>query len=242
MGHTRQQYEDHIRARLGDLGVVQHISETSIPSALEAALATFSRDRPATRTHLFDGDGSTRTFDLLTGTAWQPGWSRLVRVEHPVGSIPPDLIDSQYWYTDETETTATLTLHEAPATGSDNLRITYLSTWPTPGDDPDTDTIPPLYFPAVCAKAAGEIARSKAVEYARQQSTSVAGDLYQRDASSLFEAARLLDKEYETTVLGRPDTPESAPNIGMAVIDVDVFPASLYHRRADYISDEALGG
>jgi hypothetical protein len=244
VGHSRQQYEDRIRARLGDLGVVQHIADPTIPLALETALATFAKDHPRARRQTYSGDGTTRLFDLLAGTStYQPGWSRITAVEHPTGTIPPELVEPSDYYTEEDDGTATLILHEAPATGTNNIRVTYLAPWPFPTDDPDDDPISDIYWPAICSLAAAELARGKAVEFARQASTSVAGDLFQRDATSLFEAATQLRKAYEATVLGRPtEEGGTATQVHMAVTDVDVFPNSLYHRREDYIAEEAAGG
>ena len=91
MGHTRQQYEDHIRARLGDLGVVQHISETSIPSALEAALDDIlARAQKSVR--IFDSAlgrdyNSTRRYDALRRFLLSNPRNRLQIVVHDTQSM-----------------------------------------------------------------------------------------------------------------------------------------------------------
>ena len=236
MTWSRSQYEDRIRDRLGDLGILQHIGEERIPLALERALSTLTKDRPAERTDTASGDGTAQTFDLAALDGWVAGWSRLISVEHPTGSIPREYVDSQaYAVWDDT-----LELEEAPAAGTDNIRLRFTGAWAFPDDDPadDTAAIPEPYAQAVADLAAANVAKGKAVEFARQQSTSVAGDLFQRDAAPLFEAARTWEKAYEDTVLGRAETPDSATPVAMATTDVDVFPASLFHRRADYIAEE----
>lgn len=239
MTWSRTQYEDRIRARLGDLGLIQHISEDRIPLALEQALATFTKDRPAELTGTFSGDGTTQTFDLATLTGWQAGWSTVLSVEHPTGSIPRRFVDSHdYDVIDDT-----IEFEDAPETGASNVRVRFAGAWAFPDDDPTNDdpAIPEVYAQAVADLAAAVIAKGKAVEFARQQSTSVAGDLFQRDAAPLFEAARTWEKAYTDTVLGRPAGEDTANQAHIAVVDVDVFPASIFHRRQDYINEEAFG-
>ena len=239
MTWNRQQYEDRIRDRLGDLGILQHISETSIPLSLEAALATFTKDRPREHRQTFSGDGANQTFDLGGDDAWAAGWSRVDSVEHPTGNIPKTLLNSHDWSTDLND----LLIISAPATGAGNIIVRHSALWDFPDDDAsdDTNPIPEVYTQAIADLAASRISRGKATEYARQQSTSVAGDLFVRDPAPLFQAAADWRKEYESTVIGRPDTEDGATQVAMAVETVDVFPASIFHRQADYISDEALG-
>ncbi len=238
MTWSRQQYEDRIRDRLGDLGVLQHISETQIPLALERAIATFTKDKPRVAIKTFSGDGSLQTFDLTTDPDWQDGWSRIKSTEHPTGDIPKTFLDSHGWEESEGE----LRITTAPAAGTDNIAVRFTALWAYPDDDPsdDLNPIPEVYAHAVADLSAAHVARGKAGEFARQQSTSVAGDLFQRDAAPLYEAATAWTKAYEATVLGRSE--DAAPQAVLDQSDVDVFPASLFHRRSDYISDEALSG
>ena len=240
MGHSRQQYEDRIRARIGDLGLIQHIAETQIPLGLEDALLRFSKDKPRVVSQLFSGDGANQLFDLTLDSAWELSWSRIIEVEHPTGSIPRVIVDSHGYEVDEE--TNLLTMILAPVTGVDNLKIKFTSTYPFPDDTKTTDLIADVYFNAIAAKAASTILRAKAAEYARRQSTSVAGDLFRYEPADLFEGANALSKVYTDTVLGRPEGEGVKGQVAMAVSDVDVFPASLFHRRTDYIEDEALGG
>lgn len=245
MTWSRSQYEDRIRARMGDLGILQHIAETQIPLALERAIATFTKDRPAIATNSFSGDGSIQLFDLTVGGAndtWLPGWSRIVSIEHPTGNIPRTFVDSHDYEVDYEEDD--LIFFAAPTIGTDNIKVKYTGAWGFPDDDPSDDTapIPEVYAQAIADLAAATIARAKATEFARQQSTSVAGDLFQRDAEPLFSAASAWEKAYKDTVLGRPTDEETKSQVYMTTADVDVFPASLFHRRAEYISEEALGG
>ncbi len=241
MGHTRSQYEDRIRARLGDLGLLQHIEETQIPLGLEDAILVFQKDRPRKATDsTFDGDGTIQTFDLTLVADWVPGWSRITTVEHPTGVIPRTVVDSHDYEVDEEEDD--LIFHVAPVAGTNNIKITFTAAWPFPDDTAATDLIPDVYFQAVTAKAAGTILRAKAHEFARQESTSVAGDLFRRDAGPLYQGANELDKVYTDTVLGRPAGEDTKSQVAIAVSDVDVFPASLFHRRDTYIAEEALGG
>lgn len=242
---SRQQYEDRMRDHLGDLGIIQHIPETSIPLALERALATFTKDRPRTAAHLLSGDGSTQSFNLLTGPTaapdWQDGWSRIQTIEHPTGDIPKTYLDRGHdWNLED----GVLEFTDAPATGTNNIKIRHTALWDFPDDDPsdDVNPIPEIYAHAIAALAASNLIRGKAVEFARQASTSVAGDLFQRDPEPLFTAAKELKSEYEDTVLGRSGDETTPSQLGYAVADVDVFPAALLHTRAEIIAEETLGG
>ncbi len=240
MTWSRQQYEDRMRDRLGDLGILQHIAETSIPLALERAIATFTKDRPRIAIQSFDGDGTNQTFDLLSDPDSQNAWSRIESIEHPTGDIPKTFLDSHGWEESEGE----LRITAAPATGTDNVVVRFLALWAFPDDDPDAEPnpIPEVYAHAIADLGAAGMARSKGAEYARQVSTSVAGDLFQRDPEPLFSAAADLTKSYEATVLGRPAGDDASPQVVLDQSDVDVFPASLFHRRSDYIRDESLSG
>lgn len=245
MTWSRQQYEDRIRDRLGDLGLLQHIPETSIPLALEKALSTFGKDKPRTAVHLLSGDGTKQEWDLLAGADpapdWQETWSRILSIEHPTGEIPREYLERGIDWTIED---GTLIFFSAPDTGTDNIRLRHTALWDFPDDAPgdDPNPIPEVYAQAIADLAAGNLIRGKAVEFARQQSQSVAGDLFQRDAGPLFQAADELKGEYEATVLGRPSGDEDgapAKQVAMAVTDVSVFPNSLFHQRHDLAESES---
>lgn len=239
MTWSRQQYEDRIRDRLGDLGVLQHISEERIPLALERAISTFTKDRPREASQSLSGDGTVQTFDLTADTSWVADWSRIISVEHPTGDIPRTLVDSHQWFLED----GNLIFVPVPASGTNNIKVRFTAAWAFPDDVPsdDLNPIPEVYSQAIADLSAAHVARGKANEYARQQSTSVAGDLFARDAGPLFDAARGWEQSYKDTVLGRADKAGQASQTAMAVTDVDVFPASVFHRRADYIEAEALG-
>lgn len=240
MTWSRSQYEDRIRDRLGDLGIIQHIDDTSIPLSLERALSTFAKDKPRTATHLLSGDGTTHEFDLTAGATaaadWQDGWSHILSIEHPTGNVPRTYLDRGHeWELED----GTLIFYTAPDTGTNNIRLRHTALWDFPDDDPsdDPNPIPEFYAQSIADLAAANLIRGKAIEFARQASTSVAGDLFQRDPSPLFQAAAELKGEYEETVLGRADEEARGSQIGMATSDIAVFPNSLFHQRADL--DEA---
>lgn len=238
MTWSRQQYEDAVRNHCGDLGILQHLEDSRIPLALRRALATFSKDKPRIAAATFSGDNTTRTFDLTGEADWQPGWSRVESVEHPTGEIPKRHVDSHYWHHDDD--TDTISFNDAPAVGTNNIRIRYTATWPLPDDAP-ADDAPPLhevFSEAIAELTASLVIRGVAIEYARQQSQSVQGNLYQRDPASLFSAATDLKKSYEQTVLGRPANETTASAIAMDVVDVDVFPDALLHTRDEVIEEE----
>lgn len=238
MTWSRQQYEDRIRGHAGDLGLLQHLEDTQITTALERALATFTNDKPRTAAQTFSGDNTTQTFDLTAAADWTAGWSQVASVEHPTGEIPKKFIDAHKW-THDTDTDDLL-IHDAPEAGTDNIKVRFTALWAHPDDDPsdDTNPIPEIYAQAIAELAAHHVIHAKATEFARQHSQSVAGNLYTRDAAPLFEAARNLKKAYEETVLGRPAGAGTASQIGLAVTDVDVFPDALLHTRDEVIAEE----
>lgn len=231
MGHTRTQYLDRIRNRLGDLNIIQHLAAAPFDLALEEALATYTKDQARYASFTATGDGSAYTYDLTADAdqPWVPGFSRVVDVEHPTGNRRRTMVDSRGYA--ERDGTVTL-LDVTPASGA-GLLIRYTTTWPHPDDDAATDLIPDVHFPAVTALAAAQLARGKAVEFARRQSNSVAGTAVTLDPQPLFDAARHLEKVYTDTVLGRSDTAGGGTSSGvaMAVSDMDIFEHTLFHRR-----------
>ena len=74
---------------------IQLVPATSIPIALEAALAEYATDFPREQAETFAGDGALYEFDLNTaGTPdaiddWIDRWSWLIRVEYPTGEREP---------------------------------------------------------------------------------------------------------------------------------------------------------
>lgn len=231
MGHTLGQWEDAIRARLGDLGVLQLVQIEQLPGSIEAALAEFSKDRPRHSSKSFTGDGSAYDHDLETpdsgeGT-FQPGWSRIVSVEWPTGEREPEWLDPSRYILYPADGYVVRFLYDTPGSG-DGVEITYTCQWPHPDKAAATDLIEDVYYHAVAALAAANLAQAKALEYARRQSSSVAGELFTHDPGPLFTAAKALRKTYADTVLGRG---AEDPGIGLRVVDMDVFPDAIFHRQ-----------
>ena len=233
MGFTRQQYEDRIRQRLGDFGVLQLISEEQIPLALEDAFTVVSKDEPREAFIDIAGDGATYSFDLTVGgsSEWEPRFSRIIELESPLGQRPRELLDVRE--ADVIDGT-TLQLDETTPAAGDTLRVRFTTSWPFPDDTAATDELTASWGQAVASLAAANVARAKAIEYARRQSNTVLGDTIQQDPDPLFEAARQLEKLYRDTVLGRRDSAGagSSSTIALAVSDIDILQEnSLFHRR-----------
>jgi len=141
MGHTRQQWEDRIRARLGDLGVVQAVPATRIPFALETAFAVVSTDRPYELVATLTGNGAL--YDL-TLTSWEDRWSRIIRVEYPAGEKEPVYLEARDYLV--LPGTTTFRLRSAVPTATETAKITYGARWPTPTDTASVDKIPTARF------------------------------------------------------------------------------------------------
>lgn len=232
MGWTKRQYEDRIRARLADLGVIQMVATLAVPFALEEALAVFIRDYPRVTSRTISGNGTTYTFDLtaVAGAPWLEGVSRLVDVEYPAGRRTREYVDARH--IDERDGVVTLT-DDTPLTG-ESVVIRFTTSWPNPTDDPDDDLIPEPFRIAVASKAAAILARTRALELARRRSTSVAGELIDHDPGPLFTAAAELESAYSRIVNGPTSSGGggSSSRLAMVVGDVQpVFPRSLFHQR-----------
>ena len=228
---TRQEWEDRIRAHLGDHGVIQHVSPTKIPFALETALAILSGDRPYEADATLAGDSST--YDL-TLTSWEDRWSRVLQVEYPTGQRTPIFLEDRR-YTVLRGTTTFRLLEDIPITG-ESAKVTYSIRWPMPDDTSGTDKIPTPWFEAVTSLAASRLVKSTAVEWARQTSAHVAGLTVDRDPQPLFSAAAMLKGMYDEVVLGIPESAagtaaEARSEIAYAQDDVDVFPDAIFRRR-----------
>lgn len=234
MGHTRQDWEDRIRARLGDHGVLQTIDTSRIALGLEEGLAILASDRPREITQTFNGDGDTYDFNL-TGTgddAFIDRWSQIVYVEYPAGQRIPVYLEARRYMVLPASDTVRL-LVDTPTTGTGNVKITYTARYPYPTDTATDDDVPGAWFEAVAALCASRAARDQAVAFARKQSAHVAGQQYERDPAPLFTAAKALKATYDQLVLGVGDGTGggTSSEIGYAVSDVDVFPNALFHRR-----------
>lgn len=232
MGYTRQQYEDRIRSNLGDLGVLQRVSAEQIPLAFEQALLEYSNDHPAEIVQTFAGDGTTYDFDLTADAAagYDTAWSRVVEVESPTGQRQPAIVDPRYYLVLSDGTLRFL--EDTPGAGT-SVAVTHTAPYPHPDDDPATDTIPARHRSGLAALAASHLARNKALEFARRQSNSVAGELIQLDPGPLFEAARALKAVYDEAVHGSAAGDDDSPSeLAFAVSDIQpVFPRSIFHQR-----------
>ena len=231
MGQTRNAWETRIRARMGDLGVLQRVPAERIPLALETALATLSADRPKETTVSLVGDGSAYS---LTLTGWIDRWSRVLRVEYPTGERIPSYLEEGRDFT-VLPGTSTFRLYNLTPASGETCAVTFATRWPTPTDSAAVDLVPSAWFEAVCSLAAAEAVKAQAVEYARKQSVGVAGDLFNLDPGPLFTAAASLRRLYDEIVLGLPPegrAGETRSELAMGVVDQETFPRALFHRRS----------
>lgn len=230
MGATLQQWEDRIRGRLGEAGVLQQMPDANLELAIESALAHLGQDLARESIETFAGDGTTYEFVL-------PGWvdpgSRVLDVEYPAGDRDRNFLGRADWYVAAGTSTITL-INDTPA-ATETLAVRYTTPgYPFPDDTAATDVVPDHLFPAVSALAASYAVHDRAVEFASKRSGTVAGVAVTREPDGLFEAARNLKKTYDEVVNGiePSDDGDGAGTPALSITETtEVFPFSLFHRR-----------
>ena len=237
MPQLRQQYEDRIRSRLGDLGVLQRLGDAPIELALEAAVDQYGNDNPRKREETFAGNGTLFDFGINTAGAtiddFIRDWSRIVTVEFPTGTRIPDYIETRRTVVLFPADVATFRmLVDTPATGQ-SVALTYTVRWPYPTDTVADDKIIDVHFAPVAALAASKMAGNKAAEFARQQSSQLDGDLFRHETEPLWRAKSILEAEYREIVLGvpPPDVEGTGSEPALITERVDVFPTAIFHRH-----------
>lgn len=90
--------------------------------AIAAALERYSSHRPILAIADLDGDG---TADLALPEDWEPEFSRVMRVEYPVGLVPESLIPAGEWSMYLTPEAELLRLSQVKPETGEAVRVTY---------------------------------------------------------------------------------------------------------------------
>jgi hypothetical protein len=123
-----------VRVRLKDVDNAAYFwSDDEIEAAIASAMGAVSESSPDCGTELFDGDGSTRTFDCSAVT----GYQYALAVEYPVGEEPPSYLPFR-----ENELGKVIVRADPPVDGADNVRVYFArpfdaaaDPWTLPADD-----------------------------------------------------------------------------------------------------------
>lgn len=229
MGHTWSQWSDELRARTGDLGVLQAVEDSLIPAAIGAALAKLGRDVPLWHSQTLTGTGLVYDFDLAAAPGvFVVGWSQLELVEYPAGEKLRRIVDT-FGY-EVLPGTGTLRLLDAVPAATETVKVAYTRLYPTPTDTASADLVPDGLFEPVVALAASKLLRAEGSKMGRRQSVSVLSNLSQLDPSQLFAAADLLAAEYRDTVMpGSAGVGGGGGSVGYAISDMDPSEGYLWH-------------
>ena len=96
--------------------------QTDFQPAIDAALERYSKHRPLELVEDLDGAGSG-SLDLPEG--FVQGFSRILAVEYPIGSVPPELLPAAAWMLYRTPTGTSLRLLEQVPPVDSSVRVTY---------------------------------------------------------------------------------------------------------------------
>lgn len=154
----------------GDIGTAAFEAEA------ENVVTVLSSKIPRHRTATFSGDGSAYSFALATiATDWIVGFSTLDWIEYPVGDRERSFLNSaDYEYFPSFETVTHIGfIGTTPATGADNIRISYTVPWSVTNA---TSDIPNHLEPGFEYALACAVCRIYAAKYGHTSSNAIAAD------------------------------------------------------------------
>ena len=96
--------------------------QSDFQPAIDAALERYSKHRPLEQVEDLDGAGSC---DLDLPEGFVTSFSRIVAVEYPIGSVPPELLPAASWMLYRTPTATNLRLLEQVPPAGSSVRVTY---------------------------------------------------------------------------------------------------------------------
>jgi hypothetical protein len=202
MGRTLLEWTDQVGQILIDAAGVDSDDPQRFAIGVKPALSQYSIDEP--NVVAVDLTPSDRWLPLpAAGDGWVNGWSRIVSLAWPADSDPPDYLEPSQWRFARDPSDAALRRILLPYDpGSDQVRVEFTSTWPTPTSDPEIDLLPSVAFDAVTSLAASMVLNALATEAARHRGGALATDFVDGTDRSrdLLEAARSLRILYNTFI------------------------------------------
>ena len=152
------------------------LTDNEIGQAMEAAIRTYSRDRPYIATGARSGDGSAINFRLPR--LWVTGLSVIREIEYPAGEQVREVLDPNEYEIVESvlglQPTRLLRFNgTTPASGTDNILIRYATMHI---HDDLINTIPNNDFDAICWLAASYAADTLAALQAASSDPTIAAD------------------------------------------------------------------
>ena len=167
------------------------ITSTDRNSAIALAVARYSKDRPRLKVEDLVGDGSQT---LSMPAAWEPGFSSLSSLEYPVGSIPPNLIETSSWGIYNAPSGEQIQVASAIQAGA-SVRATYTIAHVV---DDTTDTIPSSDREPFACWAAAILCDQLATLYSGDSAPTIQVDSVNHGskASEFASRAKALRKRY----------------------------------------------
>lgn len=180
---------DLVRDDAGKISVGQR------DGAIAGAVERYSQDRPVDKAEDLTGVSGSL---IALPSGWQADFSMLKSLEHPVGRVPPALLDADTWALYLDVATLRIMLVNALAAGS-TVRAAYtvrhtLTTI--------ADTVPLRHREPVAKLAAASLCDQLAAFYANETDSTIGADSAQGQTKSQAYAARARDyrKQYLDTV------------------------------------------
>lgn len=232
-----QSTRDKVRRHLKDTSAGNALLEDAeIDQAFNAALGTYSKDRPREIVDFYDGDGSSYKFALPSRYIW--GWSRILEIEYPADSTDDQnrtLLEDGDWEIRDSrlgpQPLRQIVLKAVTAdAGTDNIAVKYTARH-THTDE--MDTVPAEDFEAVLWLGASYAATMLEAKMAAVSNPTIGSDStdYQSGEQRWRAVAKQFKGLYDGYMIG------SADSIGAAgkIVDWDTNLSSgqdrMFHRR-----------
>lgn len=169
----------------------QRISDTQRDTAIDTAVARYSKDRPRQKVEDVTAPGG---HFLPLPTAWQIDYSQVGALEYPIGNVPPSLISAQDFSMYAAPLGEKIMVSDAFATG-DIVRVTYSIAHDV---SLSADTVPMGDREPVCCLAAASLCDQLAGFYSGDSDSTIQADSvnHQSKAGEFASRAKALRKRY----------------------------------------------
>lgn len=211
------------------------LSDTEIGEEVDAAVGQFSLDMP--RRRIVDITGQTTPFINVTNfTGWINDWSLVLQIEYPAEAVsstytPTWLSEDDDWDYYRDATNYYLRLRRITPASSETLRVSYTAVHTL---DNTTDTIPSLYFDAVCDLAACYCCTRLATDRAADTDGTINADYVTRDGQLKFkQQAEVFCAQYSRKLgmaVGANGQPGGSGQPASEFIDWDTGPSNPFFR------------